>query len=164
MTFNAAKPVDRYIICERDVGLFSLIQQVISQVHWAERKKRVPIAYFTDRNAYFTDDGYKDADNVWEYYFEPLVAGHPASSISQSIKQYIKDNPPNPFTIGYFADRHTWVSNNFGEHEAIAADSLQIPYEREDPNEELRRTCARIIHEYIRPRGYILDRVHGILS
>ena len=35
-----------HIICERDVGLFSLIQQVIANVPWAVKEDRVPVVYF----------------------------------------------------------------------------------------------------------------------
>ena len=37
-----------HIITERDVGLFSLIQQVISNIPWAIAEDRVPVVHFAD--------------------------------------------------------------------------------------------------------------------
>ena len=70
-----------HIMCERDVGLFSLIQQVVANVPWALAEGRVPIANFGRRTCYWTPRGFRGRDNVWEYYFEPLDRAHPAASL-----------------------------------------------------------------------------------
>ncbi len=63
------------IITERDVGLFSLILQVINTLELIERKKinGVPIVIFGKRCTYFYHKGWKGKKTVWEYYFEPLT-------------------------------------------------------------------------------------------
>ena len=38
-----------HLICERDVGPFSLIQQAIAHVSWALQEGRIPIVYFQDK-------------------------------------------------------------------------------------------------------------------
>jgi len=35
-----------HVICERDAGLFSLIQQVIANIPWAIQEGRLPVVYF----------------------------------------------------------------------------------------------------------------------
>ena len=70
-----------HVICERDVGLFSLIQQVISNIPWAVKENRIPIVYFGDNTCYWTPHGYRGRQTVWEYYFEPVVTEYPASTI-----------------------------------------------------------------------------------
>jgi len=60
-----------HIICERDAGLFSLIQQVIANIPWAILEGRIPVVHFQGKTCYWTPDGYHDKDTVWEYYFEP---------------------------------------------------------------------------------------------
>ncbi|MFN2504108.1 MAG: hypothetical protein ABR540_07745 [Acidimicrobiales bacterium] len=82
-----------HIICERDVGLFSLIQQVVSNVTWAESESRVPIVYFTDRTAYWTPNRYHGRDTVWEYYFEPVIPAYPVSTVPGQIRTVIRDTP-----------------------------------------------------------------------
>ena len=70
-----------HLICERDVGLFSLIQQAIAHVPRALQEGRIPIVYFQDKTCYWTPKGYHGKDTVWEYYFEPVMADYPAASI-----------------------------------------------------------------------------------
>ena len=33
-------------------------------------------------------------DNVWEYYFEPLVASRPAASVPDSVRAVMLAEPP----------------------------------------------------------------------
>src|SRR5262245_37746326 len=58
---------DFYIIVERDVGLFSLVQQAITNIARALQERRIPIVYFNGRTAYWTANGYRDRYMVWEY-------------------------------------------------------------------------------------------------
>lgn len=65
------------VIQERDVGLFSMVWQVLNTLYLLEDQKidRVPIAAWGQGLAYFHPDGHEGRRTVWEYYFEPLVAG-----------------------------------------------------------------------------------------
>jgi hypothetical protein len=147
-----------HIICERDVGLFSLIQQVIANIPWATEEGRIAIAYFREKTCYWTPNGYHGRDTVWEYYFEPIVAGYPASSIPPHIRGAIAQDHPRPWEVGYFADEHTFVSNHFGDHPELTAKTIPIPYLIEDPDDALRRRASAIIHDYVRPRAYIQEK------
>jgi hypothetical protein len=148
-----------HIICERDVGLFSLIQQVIANIPWALQEKRIPIVYFQGRNCYWTPKGYHGKDSVWEYYFEPLLAAYPASMVPEHIRKIIDANFPDPFAAGYSADADWYVSNHFGDHADLKGKALSIPYLFDDPDDALRLETEKIIRKYIHPRDYIRRKV-----
>ena len=82
-----ARPL--HIICERYVGMFSLVQQTIAHVPWALAEKRCPIAFFGPGCSYWTLDGYAGANSVWEYYFEPLIERCGVNSIPDRFKEQI---------------------------------------------------------------------------
>jgi hypothetical protein len=149
-----------HVICERDVGLFSLIQQVIANIPWALQEKRTPIVYFGERNCYWTPQGYQGKDSVWEYYFEPLFDAYPAAAVPEHIRKIIDADFPNPLQVGYLADAGVYVSNHFGDHPDLNGKALPIPYLFDDPDDALRRRAAAIIREYIRPRAYIQRKIH----
>ena len=113
---NSLTPPRLHVICERDVGLFSLIQQVIAHIPWAGAEKRVPIAFFGDRCCYWTPDGYADRDTVWEYYFEPVMPDYPAGCIPQGARTAICEHPPDPRSPGYQLNEQIYVSCHFGDH------------------------------------------------
>ena len=148
-----------HVICERDVGLFSLIQQVIANVTWAAQKRCIPVVYFQDKTCYWTEKGYCSKNTVWEYYFEPVVQAYSASCIPKHVREVIRQRPPSPFDLGYYADECTFVSSHFGDHPALAGKALSIPYLLDDPGPELRRRSAEIIRRYVRPRDFIKEKV-----
>ena len=81
-----------HIICEKDVGMFSLVQQVISHIPEALYNKRTPVVFFRDKCCYWISDGYQNRNTVWEYYFEPLVAEITADHIPKDIRNYIESH------------------------------------------------------------------------
>lgn len=149
-----------HIICERDAGLFSLIQQVIANIPWAIREGRIPIVYFQNKTCYWTANGYLGKDTVWEYYFEPVVPGYPDSIIPQDIREIVSLNPPSPFEVGYFANEHTFISNHFGDHPALNGKTLSIPYLWDDPDSRLREEANAIIRRFVSPRDYLQLKVN----
>lgn len=151
----ARRPPVLHVCLERDVGLFSLIQQVIANLPWALREGRIPVANFRQRTCYWTARGYRDRDSVWEYYFEPLVAAYPAAAISERVSALIGRSFPDQTQLGYFADEHTYVTNHYGDHESLRGIAPQIPYTTGNPSTALRRQTSEIIHAFIRPRRYI---------
>lgn len=153
-----------HIICERDAGLFSLIQQVISNIPWALGANRVPIAYFREKTCYWTPNGYHGRDTVWEYYFEPVVPAYPAARIPDRIRKTIALRYPLPFEMGYFANRHAFVSSHFGDHPDLVGKTLFIPYLWDDPDSRIRQTAKAIIDRFIRPRAYILRKVDNFFQ
>jgi hypothetical protein len=96
---------------------------------------------------------------VWEYYFEPVIVGYPVSRIPVHIRNTIKRRPPNDREFGFFADEHTFVSNNFGKHRGFENKALKIPHQFDDPDDPLRQRASEIIRKYIRPRPEIIEKV-----
>lgn len=150
-----------HVICERDVGLFSLVQQVLANLPWALGDGRVPIVNFGRRTAYWTPQGHHGADSVWEYYFEPVVEGFPASSIPSDVQERIEHSFPNQDDVGYFLSPQVFVTNTYGEHEDIVERALQIPYATGDPSYELRSQAAELIEKHLRPREFLRRKANG---
>jgi hypothetical protein len=144
-----------HIIRERDVGLFSLIQQVIANVPWAIKENRVPVVYFGENTCYWTPSGYRGRRTVWEYYFEPLVPGFPAASLPEPIRKMMQVDRPSADEIGHFIDGDSFVSAHFGDHPGLSGVTLPIPYQWDDPGDVLRMEAKAIVDDFIRPRRYI---------
>jgi hypothetical protein len=153
-----------HIISERDVGLFSLIQQVIATIPWAVAENRVPVVHFGNGTCYWTPNGHRGGRTVWEYYFEPVVRGYPASSIPEPVQARIAADRPSPYEVGYLVDRHTFVSNHFGDHPQLSGAALPIPYQWDDPDDTLRREAKLIIDSSIRPRAYLLQKADDFFA
>jgi hypothetical protein len=148
-----------HIICERDVGLFSLIQQVIANVPWAIKENRIPVVYFGDNTCYWTPNGYRGRRTVWEYYFKPLVAEYPASNIPEPIRALIRADRPSPNELGYLVNGTFFVTSHYGDHAHLDGATLPIPYQWDDPSDALRRKAKAIVDEFVQPRDYVLRKV-----
>jgi hypothetical protein len=153
-----------HIITERDVGLFSLIQQVISNIPWAIAEDRVPVVHFADSTCYWTPNGYQGRDTVWEYYFEPLDPTYPTTRLPDHVKRIISVDRPSPYAVGYDADEHVFVSCHFGDHPQLRGATLPIPYQWDDPSEWLRKEAKAVLDRFVRPRAYILHKVSDFFA
>jgi hypothetical protein len=153
-----------HIICERDVGLFSLIQQVIANVPWAIKESRIPVAYFGENTCYWTPNGYRGRRTVWEYYFEPLVPGYSASVIPEPIMKMIQADRPSANEIGHHLHGASFVSRHFGDHPQLSGVTLPIPYQWDDPTDILRRTAKAIVDHFVQPRSYIVRKVDDFFT
>jgi hypothetical protein len=158
-----ARP-ELHVICERDVGLFSLVQQVVANVVWAQAEGRVPVALFGERTCYWSPNGYCGKDTVWEYYFEPLVADHPASAIPEDVRATLRERPPSPWDVGYRVDEHTFATSHYGDHPDLRGRALPIPYEWDDPDGDLRARAKEVIDEFVRPRAHLRRLADGFAS
>ena len=153
-----------HIVSERDVGLFSLIQQVIANIPWAIVENRVPVVHFGNDTCYWTPNGHRGRRTVWEYYFEPLVPGYPASSIPEPVRARIAVDRPSPHEVGYLVERDAFVSNHYGDHPQLRGAALPIPYQWVDPDDTLRREAKLVVDSFIRPRAYLLQKVHTFFA
>jgi hypothetical protein len=158
------RPMQLHLVCERDVGLFSLIQQVIANVPWAIKENRTPVVHFGINTCYWTPNGYHGKRTVWEYYFEPLVSTYPASRISEPIRKNISVDRPSPHEVGDLVDKHAFASSHFGDHPQLRGGALLIPYQWDDPPETLRREAKVIVDSFIRPRPYILRKANDFFA
>jgi hypothetical protein len=159
-----AKPGDNsqnprlFVIYERDAGLFSLIQQVISNVPRALKDDRIPVVHFTRRCAYWTDQGYAGRNTVWEYYFEPVIKEFPAGRLTRAVKQTVENPPVRGNPLEFTVNEQVIASNHFGDHPSLAGRSIAVPSNHE-PAADIRRACAEIIGLYVRERAYIRRKV-----
>ena len=144
-----------HVICDRDVGLFTLILSVIPHVDWAFSERRIPVVYYGRGNCYWTPHGYRDRDTVWEYYFEPVIPEYPVSSIPPHIRELISVKPPVRTELGYFADEFAFVSNHPTGHTQFG----ERVKDYVEPSDKLRQRTSAIIRDYIRPRDYIAEKV-----
>jgi hypothetical protein len=157
-------PARLHIISERDVGLFSLIQQVVAHIPWAVAEDRIPVVHFGDGTCYWTPNGYRGAHTVWEYYFEPLDPTYPAAKIPDRVKALISSGRPSPYEVGYLAGEHAFVSSHFGDHPRLRDVTLLIPYEWDDPSDSLRREAKGVLDSFVQPRSYILRKVEDFFA
>jgi hypothetical protein len=121
------RPPVLHVCCERDVGLFSLVQQVTANVPWAFQEGRLSVADFRHRTCYSTPSGYRDRDSVWEYYFEPIVAQYPAAAIPERLRAAMEQRFPVQTEPGYVVDGHAYISNNFGDHLSVRGKGAENP-------------------------------------
>jgi hypothetical protein len=153
-----------HVITERDVGLFSLIQQVIANIPWAIAEARIPVVHFAGGTCYWTPNGYRGRDTVWEYYFEPLDRTYPTARIPDHVKRIISAQRPPAHEIGYDMDDHVLVSSHFGDHPRLSGATLSIPYQWDDPSDRLRQEAKAVLDSFIRPRAYILQKARDFFA
>jgi hypothetical protein len=143
------------VMCERDVGLFSLVQQVVANVPWALAE---------GRTCYWTPNGYRGATTVWEYYFEAVVPSHPVEVIPKRVRAALAERHPSPREVGYRVDHDTFASSHYGDHPQLRGRALPIPYRWADPGPGLRRRAKAVIDQFVRPRDYIQQRANDFVA
>jgi hypothetical protein len=153
-----------HIIGERDVGLFSLIQQVVANIPWAIAENRVPVVRFGNGTCYWAPTGYQGRNSVWEYYFEPLDPSYPTAAIPEPVKALMSVDRPSPHEVGFAAGKNTFVSSHFGDHPQLRGATLRIPYEFDDPSDTLRKEAKAVLDNFVRPRAYILRKVRDFFA
>jgi hypothetical protein len=160
ITSDASKSVVLHIVCDRDVGLFNLVQGVIPHTYYALKEGRIPIIYYGKNNCYWTPSGYRGRHTVWEYYFEPVIPEYPTSRIPPHVLQSIADNPPKNTEPGYFVDEYAFVSNHGFWGIKVDGEALRGPGTHEAPSRKIRELTSTIVRDYIRPRNYILEKTN----
>ena len=153
-----------HLMRERDVGLFSLVQQVVANIAWARYEGRVPVADFRERCCYWTPSGHAGASSVWEYYFEPLAEGLSADWISESLRSRIDQDFPDQNDLGYFAQADIFVTNHYGDHPSLSGKAPVIPYMTAAPDQGLRRWTSDLMRAHVRPRGYLQRKVDSFFE
>jgi hypothetical protein len=154
----ARAPQKLHVIRERDVGLFSLIQQVVSNVPWALSEGRVPIAHLGERTCYWVPGGWHGSKSVWEYYFEALINGFPAAAIPADVRATIEQRFPDQNELGFAVGELCFVTNHFGDHSSLRGIVPQIPYTTGNPDAELREQAAAVIGAFVHPRERVAHK------
>jgi hypothetical protein len=132
-------------------------------VPWALAEQRIPIVCFQNRTSYWVRGGHRGSDNVWEYYFKPLLPEFPFSSMPLDVLNLVSQHPPDRLTVGYSFQQH-FISNHFGDHKDLKAKTLVIPYRWDDPDELTRIEASRIIRSCIIPRPYLFEECDRFFS
>jgi len=153
-----------HVIRERDVGLFSLIQQAMANIAWALHEGRLPIVDFRHRAAYWTPDGHRGRDSVWEYYFEPVVRDLPSSAVPHSVTRAIERAYPDQDELGSFVTSNAFVSNHFGDHPRLRGIAPAVPYTTGNPDRPLREWTSTILRRFVLPRAHIIERVDAFFD
>jgi hypothetical protein len=148
----ARTPHKLHVILERDVGLFSLIQQVVANVPWALSEGRVPIADLRERTCYWVPGGWHGAQSVWEYYFEALVDGFPAAAVPAHVRATINQRFPEQDELGFAIGEVCFVTNHFGDHPNLRGVAPLIPYTTGNPDAEVRQQAAAVMGAFVRAR------------
>lgn len=160
----ARTPWVLHVIRERDVGLFSLIQQVVANIPWALREARIPVVDFRDRTVYWTPNGHQGRDSVWEYYFEPVVDALPSSAVPDAVSERIEAAYPDQTDLGFFATDEAFVSNHFGDHTRLSGIAPAVPYTTGNPGPALREWTREIMRVFVRPRTFISAKVDAFFD
>jgi len=85
----SCKNLKPFVIGGRGGGFFSNFLGVLNNISWAESHNRCPIVYWGKAVRCYHDRNIKYTNNVWNYYFEPLV------TYKYSIK-HVWDKYENP--------------------------------------------------------------------
>ena len=161
---NASNVTPLHIVCDRDVGLFNLILGVIPHTYWALTEGRIPIIYYGEKNCYWTPNGYRGRDTVWEYYFEPVIPEYPVSKIPPHVLKSIADNPPQRRVRAILSTN--LLSSPITQHgtSKSMARGCAAPRTHKAPSRKIRELASTIVRDYIRPRDYIIEKANSFLS
>ncbi len=147
------------LICERDVGMFSLYGQVLSNISLVLSENKIPIVCFGENCCYWTPDGYAGKQSVWEYYFEPLFSKYDYHSLPENIKNKLQIILSERGYVNKEAIESNYDANtHYGDRPKNIGKVLLMPYLR-DPSKRRRRMLNRIVRKYIKPRDFILEKV-----
>jgi hypothetical protein len=172
------------VIQERDVGLFSMVWQVLNTVHRLEARRldRAPIAVWGQGLAYFHPDGHEGRRTVWEYYFEPLVAGFSEDRVLDVLgadafellessrrrlerQRAIVDFPAKAHLVAPLTDGERSNIAEIGERTSgldwAWTESFHpaLDGRRPPPFAVPRDRAADLIRRYVRPRAHIRRKV-----
>ena len=154
------KPPVLHIVLDWDVGLFNLILGALAHVYWALSEGRIPIIYFGENNCYFTPNGYRGCNTVWEYYFEPVIPEFPASRVPAYVLEWTAENSLGRSNRGQFVDEFAFVSRNGAWHVTVDGEGLRGFRGHQPSSRHIREITASVIRDYIRPRDYIIDKAN----
>lgn len=67
----AENSLDKYVIGTTTWGLFADFKSVINHLTLCEFQHEIPVVYWDSGSSYYVK-GYRQTENVWEYFFEPV--------------------------------------------------------------------------------------------
>lgn len=129
-----------------EFGFFAEFMWVLNHLEWCVQNKVEPVIYWDSQSAYYSNEGYNNSKNVWEYYFEPV------SSLSYAEGDHIHRDwfyDKNFNTMWWYAryvsemsslseaekprciqvESHDYLSSTF-EAQRLDATGLEHPYKK----------------------------------
>src|SRR5205814_1982921 len=137
-----ARPPGRHLLIATrpGCGLWSMFFQVIGLILYAERHGLEPVVYFNDATCWWSQDGYHESRNAWEYLFEPIgrvsakeLLGESSCSLEHASLTQIQAAVPNDLVMAeYILDHvghydHTEAQRQ--EYAAIVARRIRVKSE-----------------------------------
>lgn len=140
------------VILPRYAGFFSLVFQVLGSVYLAQKKGIKCVVYFNKHCPYWSQNGYNDSRNVWEYYFEPLsdISINDLFSQDSSI---LEEYSLNDFLNIPSSD--VIVSN---EYPPVVEWFSPLKIEAQRP------FVHSLFEKYVRPKSHIINKVNDFFD
>ena len=126
-------------------GFFSSFLQVLDNLRWCEQNGYEPVIKWGSTSQYYSKNGYNGSNNVWEYYFEPML-----TQIDENESLEIKENY-NTFLLKE-------IPQNFG-YRNIQTSGLRHRKDWPTVDDYWRSEANRIIKKYIKIKPSILKKI-----
>ena len=126
-------------------GFFSSFLQVLDNLRWCEQNNYEAYIKWGKESQYYSENGYNNSNNVWEYYFEQLSTEYDDSSI-------IKENF-NQFLLKE-------IPQNFG-YRNIKTSGLRVKPDWNIVDDYWRAEAKRIIDKYIVIKPNINEKINN---
>jgi len=126
-------------------GFFSSFLQVLDNLRWCEQNNHHPVIQWGSESQYYSNEGYNGSNNVWEYYFEPIIVDIDKNDI-------IKDNF-NTFLLKE-------IPQNFG-HRNIKTSGLRVKPDWNCIDDYWRNEANRIISKYIKLKPQVQKKINN---
>lgn len=177
------------IIRERDVGLFSMILQILHTLSLLESQRinRIPVVIMGRGITYFDEAGHEGRRTAWEYYFEPLVMGvseddllavlgDRAFELLESKRKQLEHargavefpeqvNQLPPLTARDQSDLME-LESIVGSRDWAWTESFNpiVDGKSQSLSEDSQRNYPGLVERYIHPREYILNKVRMLFD
>lgn len=156
----------KYLIIypRKGVGFFATFIQVLGELQFARENSYEPLVFFGEDWIYWSNSGYRDSRNGWEYYFEPVTTHKITTILNYDLgflektkafsfkpsQIFIDDfNKTSVITSPYDLPSNVFISNRWPEFHAGTSHFL----------EERRSTFNYLINQYIRVKPEVLKIV-----
>ena len=177
------------IIQERDVGLFSMLLQILNTLFLLESQqiKRTPVVIMGRGISYFHEAGHEGRRTAWEYYFEPVVIhvseddvlaalGDRALELLECKRKYLEHARGAiefPHNIHLLPPLTTRDKSNLAELEHLVGSMDWAWTESFNPivdgkshaqPEDTSGNYPGLVEHYIRPREHVLNKVRNLFD
>tara|TARA_Y100000310_G_scaffold132720_1_gene131695 strand:+ start:10028 stop:10939 length:912 start_codon:yes stop_codon:yes gene_type:complete len=137
--------MDKLIIKANTYGFASSFMETLDNLLYCDKNKIIPIMGWSDESNYYDSND----NNVWEYYFEPVLPDDITEKDLMEIQSNIWKYPDYKETSGIRL--LTEIPNHFGLVKTICED--------EPMNDNHRKLANQIIEKYIKINSFMSKRI-----